>query len=155
MAGGCGDVMFGLSTVRLYAYGALLVLAGLAYWRYTYVSNARDEAEAALVTANATLTAERKNTERANAAEKAVVAQLDGLQRRAREQPLPRLRCRAASVPEAHGTAVAGEAAQADDTGADAPDFDPTPELDQYGTDSEANLIQCQGAIDFLQSLSR
>lgn len=139
---------------RIYLYAAAALVIGGMYWRYTYVVHQRDAAEILVTNLAATLEAERINTERANAAEKAVVAKLDDLERRAREQPLPRLRCHAAVVPQTHGTAVPGEAAQADDTGADAPDFDPTPELDQYGTDSEANLIQCQGAIDFLNGLS-
>lgn len=140
---------------RIYLYAAAALVIGGLYWRYTYVVHQRDAAEILVTNLTATLEAERVNTERANAAEKAVVAKLDDLERRAREQPLPRLRCHAASVSKASGTAVAGEAAQADNAGADAADFDPTPELDQYGTDSEANLIQCQGAIDLLQELSR
>jgi cell division protein FtsB len=146
--------VFGLSPIRLYAYAAIALFLAYLIWHERHLAHVVRDQKAQLRTAEATLRTERANTERANAAEKAVVAKLDDLERRAREQPMPRLRCRAAILPKAAGTAVPGEAAQADDAGENAPDFDPTPELDQYGTDAESNLIQCQGAIDYLNGLA-
>lgn len=141
------------ANLKLYAIAFALLAIGFLVWReHVAVQKAK-----ALAVQNAQLTAtisaERENTKRAYEAEQAVVAKLADLDRRARDEPLPRLRCRAASVPQASGTAIPGEAAQADDAGENATDFDPSPELDHFATDSESNLIQCKAAIEFLQSL--
>jgi hypothetical protein len=147
--------MFGLSPIRLYLYAAAALLLGYLLWHERHLAHALADSKAANKQLAATIKTERENTRKANEAEKNVIAKLDALERDAREHPLPKLRCRAAVVPKAAGTAISGEAAQADDTGADAVDFDPTPELDHFATDAEANVVQCTEAIKYLEGLAR
>ena len=117
--------MFGLSTFRLYAYGAIVVLAGLAYWRYSYVVHALASARAQTAEANH----ERDQVRADYAAYKQAAATDAALNRKTREVLQTRLtqiertraavsvRCYAASVPSA--TASSGAA-----TGADAAPID-------------------------------
>lgn len=143
--------------MKLYLYAiAALAIAGLLFHDHL-LSQRLKVKTAALAVATATITAERANTRRANDAEQKVVKELDDFRNRPLP-PVPRLRCQAVRVPEGSGTAVAGEALEADDGQANGRDpvwFDPAPAAREYSVDAELNLIQCTNAIEFLEGLSR
>lgn len=123
--------MLGLSTFRLYAYGAIVVLAGLAYWRYSYVTHAlataKDEKALAIQQRDQAKAdyAAYKQAKEADAAlnrstSETVQKRNTGIERTRADV---RVQCRPASVPSA--TASSGTTAGADaasiDGGATAP----------------------------------
>lgn len=127
----------------------LVVLLGLAFWQIDRQKERISKQRVEIKSLDDTLKAERENTRKANEAAKRYQTRADALEADRRNNPLPPVRvCRSpSSVPKTAATAVPGEAAQADNSGADAGDSDGRdigPQLDQFATDAELNLIQCQ-----------
>jgi len=154
--------MFGLSTFRLYAYAAILLVITAGYFRYAYVLHQRD---AATKEAKELVT-ERDQAKADYAAYKAdaeAKAKLnketrDVLQARlhdieSQRDPV-RLRCYAvSSVPSAapQGGPAAGAVGTAQGREPEAAAFDPGPDLEQYGADCAANTA----ALTTLQEWER
>jgi len=135
---------------------AVAALIGYLMWREHSLTRKLAEVRVELSQANADLRAERDNTRKANEAAQRHQTRADGLEADRRNNPLPAVWVRKcpASVPETRATAIPGEAAQADDTGADAGDRQPVdigPALDDFATDAEANLIQCEELIRWVK----
>lgn len=139
--------------MRLYIYAAIaLALAGLLWHDHYQTQRANREAKRANV-AEATVIAERENTRKANEAAQRYQARADGLEADRRSNPLPAVIvgrvCRsAARMPAAADPASSHEAVEGHDARADAEDSDAGrdigPQLDDFATDAEENLIQCQ-----------
>ncbi len=136
---------------------AIAALIGYLVWREHSLTRKLAEVRVELRQANATLHAERENTRKANEAAQRHQRRADTLETDRRNNPLPAVWVRKcpASVPETRAATVPGEAAQADDAGADAGDSQPVdigPALDDFATDAEANLIQCEELIRWVES---
>ena len=135
--------------MKLYIYAAIaLAFAGLLA-RDHIVTKQRNAANARASVAEATLAAQIENTRKADEAAKRHETRADALEADRRDNPLPAVRvCRKpASVPQSGTAAVAHEAAEANDAGAHESDRDGAdigPALDDFATDAEANLIQCE-----------
>lgn len=136
------------------AIAVLVVLLGLAFWQIDKQKERISKQRVEIKTLDNTLKAERENTRKANEAAKRYQTRYDDLEADRRNNPLPPVRVRKCTsiVPQAGATAVPGEAAQADDTGADAGDsYDIGPALDDFATDAHQNLIQCEELIKWVQ----
>jgi hypothetical protein len=132
---------------------AVAALAGILAHNH-YLSRKYQATKAELVQANATITAERENTRKANEAAQRFQARSDALEADKRDNPLPAVRvCRSAPrVPQAGTATVVNEAVETHDTPADEGDRDIGPALDEFATDSEANLIQCQELQEWVRN---
>ncbi len=132
---------------------AAVAAIGFLIWReHMAVQKAkRLTAENAQLTA--TIEAERENTRKAHEAAQRFQARSDALEADKRDNPLPAVRvCKSARVPQAGTAAVVNEAAQTHDAPADEGDRDIGPALDEFATDAEANLIQCQELQEWVRS---
>lgn len=131
--------------------GILVILLGLSFWHSDRLKKRLDTAQDKLAVAESTLAAERDNRRKADEAAKRYQTRADALEADQRSNPLPAVRvCRSpSSMPKTAATAVPGEAAQADNSGADAGDSyrDIGPALDDFATDAQANLNQCEELI--------
>lgn len=139
--------------IRLYLIiGAVfMAMLGIVNWQKVRAEKRARVAETALELAHAEIEAERENTRRANEAAARFQKRADEVEADRRNDPLPAVRVRKCPtvLPQAATTPVIGEAAQADDPGTDAPDRDGNigPELDDFATDAQMNLIQCEELI--------
>jgi hypothetical protein len=140
-------------TWKLIGIGIVLAtIAGIIAHDH-WISRKYQATKAELVQANATITAERENTRKANEAAQRFQARSDALEADKRDNPLPAVRvCKSARVPKTGTATVVNEAAQADNPPADEGDRDIGPALDEFATDAEANLIQCQELQKWVQS---
>lgn len=132
---------------RLIGIGAAVLVIGSVVWRHKYVVNELAEVRVEAAQAKAELIAERENTRKANEADARNQAAQDLLAADRRNDPLPAVRVRKCPVlPQATAPAVVDEAPEANDTRADEGnrDGDLGPELDDFATDAESNLIQCR-----------
>ena len=139
--------MLGLSTFRLYAYGAIVVLAGLAYWRYSYVSDARDEAEAKLTAVTADLKSEQVNRKKADEASNRYQGRIRDLEDQRTADGFGVISvCRRPTVKLQPANASASP--DAGPVRSDPPpvevSVDVGPAADLYGTRCEANRIQLE-----------
>lgn len=127
---------------------AALILAAIAglLWHDHHQTDRANRLARENATLAESIEAERENTRKANESAKRYEARSAELEASRRSDPLPAVRvCRStARVPEAEATAVPHEAAEADNPPADEGDRDIGPALDDFATDAEANLIQCQ-----------
>jgi hypothetical protein len=130
---------------RLYLYGAIgLLFAGISLTAYIQTKRV-GALKSELSTAEATIAAERENTRKADEAAKRHQARSDALEADRRNNPLPPVRvCKPASVPKARAASVPDEATKTHDPPADEGDRDIGPALDEFATDAEANLNQCE-----------
>lgn len=102
----------------------------------------RREHAAEITKLNDTLAAERENTRKANEASTKYQGDLAALRAARADDPLPAVVCKRARLPEAR-TATGPDAARpADDPTEDVGDRDIGPQLDDFATACEANLIQ-------------
>jgi hypothetical protein len=131
---------------------AVAALAGILAHNH-YLSRKYQATKAELVQANATITAERENTRKANESAKRFQARSDALETDKRDNPLPPVRvCKSTRVPQAGAAAVVNEAVETHDPPADEGDRDIGPALDEFATDAEANLIQCQELQEWVRN---
>ena len=145
-------------------YGAALVaLMFIAYlvngWRtqaneYELV---KPKWEAAIANRDEVIRQERANRERADLVAAETRRELDDLQNARLTDPLPAVRLcprtPARPVPAASQAATGtAEAVEAHDPPADEGNRDIGPALDDFATDAEANLIQCQKLLEWVQS---
>lgn len=142
--------------IRFYLIVALALALAASIWWQDRTQKKLNATRVELSHAQATIEVERENTRKANEAAKRYQTRSDALEADRRNNPLPAVRvCRKApSVPETRATAVPGEAAQADHSGENAGDSDSIdigPALDDFATDAEANLNQCEELIRWVQ----
>lgn len=143
----------GVTKMWIGGTAVLLALFVVVVWRNEGLTKKLNAANQRAWVAEQSLATERDNTRKANEAAKRHSDRADELEADRRDNPLPPVRvCKrpAASVPEAGAATVAGEAAQADDPRTDAGDSDSIdigPALDDFATDAEKNLIQCEELI--------
>lgn len=132
--------------IRLYAYAAIALAIGGLLLRDHIVTKQRNAAVARANVAEASLTAERENTRKANEASIKYQADLTALRAARADAPLPSVVCkRTRSVPAASAATGSDAARPADDAGENAGDrveHDIGPQLDDFATACEANLIQ-------------
>jgi hypothetical protein len=140
-------------TWKLIGIGIVLAtIAGIIAHDH-WISRKYQATKAELVQANATITAERENTRKANEAAQRFQARSDALEADKRDNPLPAVRvCKSARVPQTGTATVVNEAAETHDAPADEGDRDIGPALDEFATDSEANLIQCQELQEWVRA---
>lgn len=139
-------------------YISLIAAAALAggVWYVIHLQSSNTRLTAELSTAQASLVAEQLNRRKADEADKRNTTRQDALQTDKVANPLPAVivyrgvrQC--PTVPQGGTSAKPDEAPKADDAGAHAGDsrglnaeVDIGPPLDQFATDAESNLIQCQ-----------
>jgi hypothetical protein len=136
--------------MRLYLYAAAAMALLALFWHDRHVTKRLESTKAALSVAEATITAERENTRKANEASNQYQASLRDLERERANVPVVRL-CRppsavsarpAAGRPDATAAGHVGEAAAGDPVEAVGPDIGA--ELLAYGIDCEANALQLE-----------
>lgn len=139
--------------LRFWIYAGIAAAFAFLIWR-EHRSTARANQLAAQNTVlKGTIEIERENLRKANEATQRESKRQDALETERRNNPLPPVIVyRGPRVSTTcPGTAVIGEAAQADDTGENAGDSDAgidiSVKLDDFATDSESNLIQCEELI--------
>lgn len=142
--------------IRFYLFAGLAAFIAFALWHDHHVSKLLKARTAELTQVRADAAAELENTRKANEADKRNTTRQDALQTDKVANPLPTVivyrgvrQC--PTVPQGGTAAVTDEAPKADDAGAHAGDsgglnaeVDIGPPLDQFATDAESNLIQCQ-----------
>jgi len=129
---------------------------GYLLWREHHLTRTLNARTAELATANATIETERANVRKANEATLRESKRQDQLAAERRANPIPPVIVyrKAPRVSATCPTStVPGEAAQTNDAGTDAGDSgrDIGPALDDFATDAEANLIQCEELIRWAQ----
>jgi hypothetical protein len=140
-------------SIRLYIYAAIALALGGLLWHDHHQTQRANRLAGELNQANANLKAERENTRKSNESAKRLQDKNDALETDRRNNPLPAVRvCKRAVVPEARTTAVVDEAPQANDAPEDAGDRDIGPALDDFATDAEANLNQCNELIEWVRN---
>jgi len=144
---------------RIYLYAGLAIAIGLGYWRYNYVVHARDKAEAALVTANATLAGERiaRATEQADRRKADESAKsLEAELARINSAPKPvSVYCRPAHLPSAsEGGAAAGVDVAAVRSGAEEPLRDIGIALSDVWREQQSNAARQRALIEWERSRS-
>lgn len=137
---------------KIYALAGAALAIGLLLWHDHHETHRANAAVARVSSVTAELAAVRDNQRKANEADQRNTTRQDDLQTAKAASPLPAVivyrgvrQCPA--VPQSTATAVPNEAAQADDAGAHedhSGGIDIGPPLDQFATDAESNLIQCE-----------
>lgn len=137
--------------IRLALYATVALLVAYLVWQNERLTKKVNVANQRAFVAEQTVEAERENTRKANEAAKRHSDRADALETDRRDNPLPPVRlCPRPRVSQAGPAAVTGEATQADHSGEDAGDSDSIdigPALDDFATDAENNLIQCEELI--------
>lgn len=136
--------MLGGWQLKLIAAGLLLAAIGGAVWHVKSVTAERDEYRAQARQLTASLKAEQEDRRKADAKSAEFQKDLKDLRADRADNPLPAVVCkRPRLLPAASEAAPRPDGARpADDPPEDAGDRDIGPQLDEFATACEANLIQ-------------
>ncbi len=141
-----------LIPIRFYIYAAIAAAFAFVLLREKWAVDKAKRLSAENTQLVATLSAERENTRKANEASQKYQADLAQLRTDRSNNPLPAVVCKRARVSPAPTTPGSDAARPADNPPEDAGDRDIGPQLDDFATACEANLIQLTRLQEWVRS---